>query len=127
MRESYYKQLPALKDGTLPGLSQIDLTNMGLFAAQKDFWIVNRCITPRGHRGAGHMRELFKTMLKDADDEQVILGLSINAYGPMNYADLRKWYARKGFQPATGIHRQWVTYIRHPRPERKWDGKESKN
>jgi GNAT superfamily N-acetyltransferase len=49
--------------------------------------------------GKGFARELFNQVLKDADDENVVLMLSITPDpGGMSYEQLHDWYLRCGFR-----------------------------
>jgi hypothetical protein len=60
-------------------------------------WVISRINVPTRYCGMGHGGELLKRVCTQADEEQIILALQINPYGPMDYDDLEAWYIRYGF------------------------------
>lgn len=60
-------------------------------------WVISRINIPERFRGMGHGSKLLKRIVAQADAEGVILGLTINPYGAMDYEDLEAWYIRYGF------------------------------
>jgi predicted GNAT family acetyltransferase len=88
----------------------VDLTNIGEMVPGT--MTMTRINIPREHRGKGLGTALLKRVLDDADRDQVMITLEIMPSGPLNYDELRDWYARHGFSELSmypGI------FIRYPK------------
>jgi hypothetical protein len=74
---------------------------------------VNRINTPRDLRGQGYASRMMRDqVLPTADQEQLVLFLSIQPTGGLDYVDLATWYHRLGFRPKK--YGDVVLWVRYP-------------
>ena len=71
-----------------------ELVWSGLFEG----YILHMIEVPRAARGQGHGRSLLDQVLKEADNEGVVLLLAPEAGGGLTQDQLISWYYRKGFR-----------------------------
>jgi GNAT superfamily N-acetyltransferase len=62
-------------------------------------WMICRVNVPVPSRRQGIARRLMAEVLADADAEDEVLWLAVNAYGDMTKRQLIAWYKRLGFRP----------------------------
>ena len=75
-------------------------------------WLVCRINVPSGYRGQGYGTELLRRVCEEADAEEVVLVLEVNAYGDLNDDQLREWYSRYGFEEVEDPEDTFYEYMR---------------
>lgn len=60
-------------------------------------WSFNRIFVLENHRNKGIGTLLLRKLCNIADEKQFAIFLGINAYGDLNTEQLRKWYAKYGW------------------------------
>ena len=75
-----------------------DLTPPGEF--HPSWWYINRIHVMNKYQGNGdrYGTQVLSQIVSDADQEQAILALEINSYGPLDHDNLEQWYRRYGFE-----------------------------
>lgn len=74
--------------------------------------IITRIMVTAQQRGKGYARELMERVIEDADEEGVLLMLSVEADpGGLDEKTLKAWYTRLGFEILPGSD---TTMVRRP-------------
>lgn len=77
------------------------VVKMPIDSTRREYYVITRINVMEQFRGQGLGTKILEEILKDADDEGVILFLEPQASGGLSQKKLEAWYERHGFDYGT--------------------------